>query len=147
MSCETRARLFKYQERTREQFSLLWRSCEARASVVMCGKNLIKTPRGCCEARASLFHCKEWSRKQFSPLWRSCGARASLFMSQEKPRKTFHHSGGSVKLMHACLCAWKASQSGFNLPRSLVKLVQINLNIRKDLERSFLHSGGPVMFV
>ena len=49
--------------------------------------------------------------------------------------------------MHACLCAWKASQSGFNLPRSLVKLVQVNLNVRKDLERSFLQSGGLLMLV
>ena len=39
-------------------FSLVWRSCEARAG---------------------LFKCQERRRKQFSPLCRSCDARASLF--------------------------------------------------------------------
>ena len=49
--------------------------------------------------------------------------------------------------MQTCLCALKVSQSGFNLPRGFVKLVKVYLNVRKDLERIFLHSGSPVMLV
>ena len=43
-------------------FSVLWRSCEARAG---------------------LSKCQERRRKQFSPLCISCEARARLFLSQE----------------------------------------------------------------
>ena len=42
------------------QFSPLWRPCEARANLCMCGKDLLKPfspPRRCCEALASLFMC------------------------------------------------------------------------------------------
>ena len=42
-----------------------------------------------------------------------------------------------MKLVQACLCARKVSQRGFNLPRCFVKLVQVYLNVRKDLERIF----------
>ena len=52
-----------------------------------------------------------------------------------------------MKLVQACLYARNVSQSGFNIPRGLVKLVQVNLNFRKDVARSFHHSGGPVMLV
>ena len=44
-------------------------------------------------------------RKQFSPLWRPCEARASQFKYQERTRKQFHHCGGPVMLVKACLCA------------------------------------------
>ena len=49
-----------------------------------------------------------------------------------------------MKLVQACLCAGKISQSGFNLPRGFVKFVQVYFNVRKDLERIFLHSGRLV---
>ena len=60
---------------------------------------------------------------------------------------SFDHSGGPVKLVQACLFAWKLSRRGFNLPRSPLKLVQVYLSVRKDLERSFHHCGAPVMLV
>ena len=41
-SCEARAGLFKFQERSRKQFPLQWGHCEARASMFMWGKDLIK---------------------------------------------------------------------------------------------------------
>ena len=46
--CEARVGLFKCQGRQRKQFSLLWKSCAARASLLMCGKDLITPfyPRG-----------------------------------------------------------------------------------------------------
>ena len=50
---------------------------------------------------------------------------------------SFYHSGGPVKLVQACLRARKVSLSGFNLPRGFVKLLQVYLNVRKDLERIF----------
>ena len=48
---------FKCQERSRKRFSPLYRSCEARAS---------------------LLKYQERSRKQFSPLLRSCEARTTF---------------------------------------------------------------------
>ena len=33
--------LFKWQGRSRKKFSPQWRSCEARANLFMCGKDLI----------------------------------------------------------------------------------------------------------
>ena len=74
---------FMSQGISRKQFSPLWRSCEARASLFMCGKDLItafQPPSRCCEARAGLFMCRRRSRKQFSPLWRPCDVGAALFM-------------------------------------------------------------------
>ena len=46
-TCEARVGRFIYQERSRKQFSQLWRFCEARAG---------------------LFKWQEGSRKHFSPL-------------------------------------------------------------------------------
>ena len=57
-TCEARVVRFIYQERSRKQFSPLWRFCEARAG---------------------LFNGQEISRKQFSPLGRCCDVRTSLF--------------------------------------------------------------------
>ena len=69
-------------------------SCEARASLFICGdeKDLTKQfypPRRCYEARVGLFKCLERSTKQFSPLRRSCEARASLFMCGDNMVKPF----------------------------------------------------------
>ena len=50
--------LLKCQERLRKQFSPLWESSEARASMCMSGKDLIKPfspPMRCCEARVAVF--------------------------------------------------------------------------------------------
>ena len=69
--CEARVGLFKCQERSKKQFSPLWESSEARASMCMSGKDLIKPfspPMRCCEARVGLFKWQERFRKQFSPL-------------------------------------------------------------------------------
>ena len=66
-----RTALFKRRGRTRKQFSQLWRSCEAHASLFMCGKDLITPfhpPRKTREAHAGLFKFQRRSRKQFSPL-------------------------------------------------------------------------------
>ena len=60
---------------------------------------------------------------------------------------SFDLSGCPVKLVQACLCAWKVSQRRFNHPRGLVKLVQVNLSVSKDLERIFLHSESPIMLL
>ena len=66
-----------------KQFSPLWKSCEAGASLFMCGKHQT-TPfspsKMGCEKRACRFKCQKRWRKQFSPLWKSCEAGASLFM-------------------------------------------------------------------
>ena len=70
--------VFNCQGRWRK--SVLWRSCEARASLFMCGKDLFEPPRRCFETRVGLFKCHGRSRKQFSPLLKSCDTRASLFM-------------------------------------------------------------------
>ena len=57
--------------------------CGCRASLLMCGKDLITSfypPRRCSEARVGLFKCQRKSRLHFSPLCWSYEARASLFM-------------------------------------------------------------------
>ena len=38
--------------------SALWRSCEARASQFMCGKDPFEPPRRCFEARVGQFMCQ-----------------------------------------------------------------------------------------
>ena len=74
--------MFKWLERRTEPFQLLWRSCEARAGLLM---------------------CEEGARKPFQPLWRSCEARASLFKMPGEMRKAyFLYCGGPVKLVQAC---------------------------------------------
>ena len=84
--CEACAGLLKWQERTRKQFSPLWRSYEAGAGLFKCQERSRKpfTPQWwSCEARAGLFKCQERSRKRFSPLWRSNESRVGLFKCQE----------------------------------------------------------------
>ena len=70
------------------QFLPLWRSCEARASLFMCGKDLIAAfkPRGCT---VKLVKCKRRSRKHFSSLWRPCEVGESLFMCGKDLKKLF----------------------------------------------------------
>ena len=66
-----RGGLLKCQERSKKQFSPLWESSEARASMCMSGKDLIKLfspPMRCFEARVGLFKYKQRLRKEFSPL-------------------------------------------------------------------------------
>ena len=79
--------VFNCQGRWRK--SALWRSCDARASLFMCGKGPFEPPRRCFEARVGLFKCQGRSRKQFSPLWRCCEARANLFMFGKDFKKPF----------------------------------------------------------
>ena len=79
--CEARVGLFMRKGRPRKQFPLLWKSCAARASLLMCGKGLITPlypPRRCCEACLS---------------------------AREDLDSIFHHCGGPMRLMKACLCA------------------------------------------
>ena len=78
--CEARVGLFKCLGRSRKQFSLLWKSCEACASQFMWGKDLVTPfypPRRICEAHFGLFMCQRRSWKQFSPLWE---LSASMFV-------------------------------------------------------------------
>ena len=59
--CEERAGLFKCQEILRNQVSALWSSCEARASLVIWGKDVRKPfypPRRWCEELADLLKCQ-----------------------------------------------------------------------------------------
>ena len=73
MCCEARGGLFKFQSRSRKQFSPLSWHCEDGASLFMCGKYLTKPfspPMLCCEARGGPFKWQRRSNKQFSPLSR-----------------------------------------------------------------------------
>ena len=74
-------------------FSLLWRSCEARA--------------GLCK-------CQERRRKQFSPLCRSCEARARLFLARNHQESNAHNCGGAVRLVQTCLKIRKDRESSFH---------------------------------
>ena len=47
--------------------------------------------------------------KQFSTLWRSCEDHASLLSVSKELEGSFHHCGGPVKLMEACLCVGMTS--------------------------------------
>ena len=69
-------------------------------------------------------------------------------LSARKNRESgFHHCGGPVKLVQACLCAGNTLQRRFNRRRDAMKHVQACLRARKDLESSFHHCGGPVKLV
>ena len=68
--------------------------------------------------------CRERSRKQFAILWRSLEARIGLFMRRKNRESSFHHGGGPMKLVLACLCAGKDREISFHLCGGHVKLVQ-----------------------
>ena len=72
---------FKYKERNRKWFSLLWRPCEAHTSLCVgkgIGNNFYH-----CECPVNLVHTHLSVRKD--------------------PVSTFHSYGGPVKLVHASL--------------------------------------------
>ena len=76
--CEARAGMLECQERSRKQFSLLWKHCGARASLFKCGK----VSKGCFNRRA--------------------GAMKNVLacLSARKDRQnSFHHCGGPVKIV------------------------------------------------
>ena len=76
--------LFKCQGRSRKQFSPLWRSCEARTNLFMCGKDL---------------------KKPFN--LRLCAVKhvQASSSAREGRESSFHRFGGRVRLVHTCLCA------------------------------------------
>ena len=60
---------------------------------------------------------------------------------------SFHHCGGSVKLLEAWLCSRRHLESSFHYRGGSVKLVQACLYARKARERCLHHCGGPVKHV
>ena len=67
-----------------------------------------------------------------SLLWRSCEARASLLSVRKELECSFHHCGGPMKLMQACLCVGMTLQSRVNRRAGDVKHVQPCLSTKKD---------------
>ena len=65
-----------------------------------------------------------------------------------KPREyregSFHHCGGTVSVVQACLCEGKTS---FNLRGSAVKHVEASVRPRAYRQSSFHRCGGPVRLV
>ena len=62
-------------------------------------------------------------------------------------QSSFHHCGGPVKLIQACLSAGNVGHRRFNRRGGAVKHVLGCLCARKDLESRFHHCGGPVKLV
>ena len=66
-------------------------------------------------------------------------------LSARKDRESsFHHCGGPVKLVQACLCAENTLQRPFNRRGGAVKHVQACLSASKGGESSFHYCGSPV---
>ena len=149
-------------------FTTVERSLAARASLIMCGKDLITPlypPRRCCVVRVGLFKCQGRWRKQFSLLWKSCEASGSLFMWGKDlvtpfypPRRScealgedresrFHRCEGAVRLVQACLYVGTTWWRRFNLLGGAVKHVEVCLSSRDDRESSFHRCGGSESLV
>ena len=64
--------------------------------------------------------------------------------AREDRESSFHHCGGSVRLVQTRLCAGKTWQSRFNLQGGAVKHVEACLSPREDRESSFHHCGSTV---
>ena len=60
------------------------------------------------------------------------------------PERSFHHCGGPVKYVQACLYPGNTLQRHFNRRRGAVKHVHDCLSARKDRESSFHHCGGQL---
>ena len=67
--------------------------------------------------------------------------------AREDRESSFHHCGGSVRLVQTRLCAGKTCQSRFNLQGGAVKHVEACLSAREDPESSFPHCGSTVRVV
>ena len=64
--------------------------------------------------------------------------------AREYRESSFHHCGGSVSLMQACLCEGKTR---FNHRGSAVKHVEASVSARAYRQSSFHCYGGPVRLV
>ena len=64
--------------------------------------------------------------------------------AREFRESSFHHCGGTVSLVQACLCQGKTR---FNLGRSAVKHVEASVSPRAYRQSSFHRRGGPVRLV
>ena len=100
-------------------FSLVLRSCEARADMLKCQGD-------------SSFH--------------NCGGVVRLvqawFGTRKDRESNFHHRVGAVKDVQACLSTCKDGESSFQHYGGVVKLVQAHFSPRKERESSFHHCGG-----
>ena len=64
--------------------------------------------------------------------------------AKEYCESSFHHCGGSVSLMQACLCGGKTR---FNHRGIAVKHVEVSVSARAYRQSSFHRCGGPVRLV
>ena len=64
--------------------------------------------------------------------------------AREYRESSFHHCGGTVSLVQACLCQEKTS---FNLRGSAVKHVEASVSPRAYRQSSFHRCEGPVRLV
>ena len=64
--------------------------------------------------------------------------------AREFQESSFHHCGGTVSLVQACLCEGKTR---FNLGGSAVKHVEASVSPRVYRQSSFHRFGGPVRLV
>ena len=70
------------------------------------------------------------------------------WLSRRKEREiSFHHCGGPVMLVQACIHAGKILQRRFNRRGGAFKAVLAFLSSSKDRESSFHHCRGPVKLV
>ena len=63
----------------------------------------------------------------------------SWFGTRKDRESNFHHRGGAVKHVQACLSAKKDGESYFHYCGGLLQLVQAYFSARKDRESSFGH--------
>ena len=75
-------------------------------------------------------------------MWRCC--EAASFGTRKGRESNFHHRGGAVNHVQACLSAKKHGESSFYYCGGLLKLVQAYFSTRKDQVSSFDHSVGAV---
>ena len=122
-TCEARVVRFIYQERSRKQFSPLWRFCEARAG---------------------LFNGQGYRESSFHH-WEGAVMFVLACLSDRKHRKCcFHNRGEPVKLVEVCISARKDQESSFHHCGGSVKFVQACLSFRNRRESSFHHCGVSV---
>ena len=124
--CEACAGLFKCQKRCRKQFSPLWRSCEARASLFMGGKH---PQRRFKHRGGAVKHLQFW------------------LSASKDGESSFHCWGSPVKLVQACLCARNTLQHRFNRGGHAVKYMQACSIASKYGESTLHHCGSPVKLV
>ena len=123
---EARAGLFKFKYRWIKQFSPLWRSCEARASMFRCGNTLQRRFK---RRRGAMKHVK------------------SCLRASKGGESSFHYCGGPVKLVQASLWAVNTLQRHLNRRGGAIKHVQVGFCASSDRESGFHHCGDPVKLV